>query len=97
MEAFGKPGIPPTWASSAKDWIGTALGRSRVWYTLGRGIVNEVYWPATGRPQMRDLGFIVAKRGFWAEVKRVNRYRLEATPLFPTVRVVHEGEEYRLT
>lgn len=97
MEAFGKPGIPPTWTSSAKDWVSTALGSSRLWYTLGHGILNEVYWPATGRPQIRDLGFIVAKEGFWAEVKRVRRYRLEAEPLSPLVRVVHEGEGYRLT
>lgn len=96
MEAFGRPGIPPTWTSGAKDWVSTALGKSRLWYTLGHGILNEVYWPATGRPQVRDLGFIVAKEGFWAEVKRVNRYRLEAEPLSPAVRVVHEGEGYRL-
>jgi glucoamylase len=38
----------------------TALGTSRVWVTLGYGILNEVYWPATGLPQIRDLGFIVA-------------------------------------
>ncbi|TFU17769.1 glycoside hydrolase family 15 protein [Thermus tengchongensis] len=96
-EAFGRPGIPPTWASSAKDWVGTALGRSRLWYTLGHGILNEVFWPATGRPQMRDLGFLVAGPGGWHEVKRVGRYQLLAEPLFPEVRVVHEGEGYRLT
>ncbi|WP_105317504.1 glycoside hydrolase family 15 protein [Thermus tenuipuniceus] len=97
QQAFGKPGIPPTWASSAKDWVGTALGRSRLWYTLGHGILNEVFWPATGRPQVRDLGFLVAGPGFWLEVKRANRYRLLAEPLLPEVRVVHEGEGYSLT
>ncbi|WP_243094694.1 glycoside hydrolase family 15 protein [Thermus thalpophilus] len=96
MEAFGKPGLPPTWSSSAKDWVGTALGRSRLWYTLGRGILNEVYWPATGMPQIRDLGFLVAGDGFWVEVKRANRYRLLAEPLRPEVGVVHEGERHRL-
>ena len=29
----------------------TALGTSRVWVTLGYGILNEIYWPATGQPQ----------------------------------------------
>jgi glucoamylase len=97
MEAFGKPGIPPTWASSDKDRVGTALGTSRLWFTLGHGILNEVFWPSVGRPQIRDLGFLVAKEGFWREVKRVARYRLlEEDPASPLVEVVHEGEEYRL-
>ena len=56
--------------------VTTALGPSRVWATLGHGIVNEVYWPSAGRPQIRDLGFIVAGRSKWHEVKRVARYRL---------------------
>ncbi|MCW5626821.1 MAG: hypothetical protein KIT73_19040, partial [Burkholderiales bacterium] len=45
MEAFGAPGIDPTWTSSDKDMIGTSLGSSRVWFTIGHGIVNEVYFP----------------------------------------------------
>src|SRR5262245_63420324 len=56
--APGGPGSRPTWTSSAKDMVTTALGTSRVWVTLGYGILNEVYWPATGLPQIRDLGFI---------------------------------------
>jgi glucoamylase len=97
MEAFGKPGLPPTWATSDKDRVGTALGTSRLWFTLGHGILNEVFWPSVGRPQIRDLGFIVAREGFWREVKREARYRiLEEDPASPLVEVVHEGEGYRL-
>jgi glucoamylase len=97
-EAFGGPGIPPTWSSSAKDLVTTALGPSRLWATVGQGIVNEVYWPATGQPQLRDLGFIVAGDGFWAEVKGANRYTLTTPePYIPLARVVHEGDRYRLT
>jgi glucoamylase len=41
--------------------VGCALGLSRLWFTVGFGIVNEVYYP-------RDLGFIIADgEGFWAE------------------------------
>src|SRR6185437_7205883 len=57
--APGHPGIAPTWASSAKDLVGSTLGPSRVWFTLGYGIVNEVYYPRIDIPQIRDLGFIV--------------------------------------
>lgn len=39
---------------------------------MGHGIVNEVYWPVVDRPQVRDLGFIVADdAGTWCEVKRL--------------------------
>src|SRR5580704_10397448 len=75
--APGSPGIPPTWTSSAKDIVGCALSSSRVWFTLGFGIVNEVYYPRIDTPQIRDLGFIVADgRGFWVEVKRLQSYSL---------------------
>ena len=41
--AFGKPGIGPTCSSSTKDVVTTGLGPSRVWATLGYGIIIEVY------------------------------------------------------
>ena len=63
-DACGAPGIAPTWTSSAKDAVTRALGRARVWATLGYGIVNEVYWLTTSQPQIRDLGFIIAGEGF---------------------------------
>ncbi|WP_417310420.1 glycoside hydrolase family 15 protein [Devosia sp.] len=95
--APGAPGIAPTWSSSAKDMVSTALGTSRIWATFGFGIVNEVYWPSTGRPQIRDLGFIIKSPSGWTEVKRAERYEI-STPsaCVPLTKVVHEGEGYRL-
>lgn len=96
--AFGAPGISPTWTSSAKDLVTTALGPGRLWATVGHGILNEVYWPETGTPQIRDLGFIVSGDHGWSEVKRVGNYRLVTpAPHVPLPQVVHEGEGYRLT
>jgi glucoamylase len=95
--APGKPGISPTWCSSDKDLIITALGSSRTWATLGHGILNEVYWPSTGRPQIRDLGFIVAREEQWWEVKRLNRYQAstpQAYVMLPTI--VHHGDGFSL-
>jgi glucoamylase len=98
VPAPGWPGTAPTWTSSAKDVVTTALGASRVWATLGFGIVNEIYWPSAGEPQLRDLGFIVAGRSGWHELKRINRYTLSRPkPYIPLPRVVHEGVDYRLT
>jgi glucoamylase len=95
--APGWPGVAPTWTSSAKDMVTTALGSSRVWATVGRGIVNEVYWPSAGRPQIRDLGFIVAEPSGWHEVKRIARYQLSLPkPYLPLPRIVHEGDGYQL-
>ena len=69
--APGAPGIAPTWSSSAKDAVGTSHHASRVWFTVGHGVLNEIYWPRVDAPQVRDLGFIVADgSGFWSEVKR---------------------------
>lgn len=95
--APGGPGSRPTWTSSAKDMVVTALGTSRVWVTLGYGILNEVYWPATGEPQIRDLGFIVAEPSGWFEVKRVNRYQIsKPEDCVPLPQVTHQGDRYRL-
>jgi len=95
--APGGPGIRATWTSSAKDLVATALGQGRVWFSIGYGIVNEVYWPANSTPQVRDLGFIIAGKDFWSEVKRVHNYQLttpSADLLLP--KIVHEHERYRL-
>ena len=98
-EAPGKPGIAPTWTSSAKDMVGCALGRSRIWFTLGFGIVNEVYYPRVDSPQIRDLGFIVADgQGFWVEVKRLQTYTIRLlAPGTPAVEIVHSHARFTLT
>src|SRR5260370_9755988 len=97
-DAPGGSGASPTWTSSAKDMVGCALGPSRLWFTLGFGIVNEVYYPRVDIPQIRDLGFIVADgEGFWAEVKRVANYRIRLlAPGVPAVEVVHQHERFTL-
>lgn len=96
-DAPGHPGIDPTWTSSAKDAIGCPLGPPRVWFTLGHGIVNEVYYPRIDIPQIRDLGFIIADgRGFWAEVKRVATYDIRFLSAgAPAFEIIHRHERYQ--
>src|SRR5262249_14712052 len=52
---------------------------------------------ATGQPQIRDLGFIVAGPSGWSEVKRVNNYRVSLPePYIPLPHIVHRGDDYEL-
>lgn len=98
MHAFGHPGIPPTWTSSAKDMVGCALGPARLWFTTGYGILNEVYYPRADIPQIRDLGFIVADgNGFWVEVKRLDNFRFQRPAHgIPAIEFIHEHERFEL-
>ncbi len=91
--APGHPSIAPTWSSSDKDLVSTAIGSSRVWFTLGHGIVN------IDIPQIRDLGFIVADNaGFWVKVKRLTDYTLTLpAPGVPLPTVVHHHPRFSLT
>jgi glucoamylase len=98
-EAPGAPGIAPTWCSSAKEMVGCALGPSRLWFTVGRGIINEVYYPRVDIPQIRDLGFIIAdSQGFWVEIKRLGNHVLQlAAPGVPAVQISHHHERFDFT
>ena len=97
--APGAPGLPPTWCSSAKEMVGCSLGHARLWFTIGGGIINEVYYPRVDIPQIRDLGFIVGDgAGFWVEVKRLWKHDLQlAAPGAPPVHIVHHHERFELT
>jgi glucoamylase len=96
--AFGAPGISPTWCSSDKDFVTTALNGTRLWATIGHGIINEIYWPSTGRPQVRDWSFYLIGEQRWIDLKRTRRYQLQTpAPYLPALTIVHEGEDYRLT
>ena len=97
-DAPGIPGISPTWSSSSKDMVGCALGSSRVWYTVGYGILNEVYYPRIDIPQIRDLGFIVAdNKGFWVEVKRLRGREIRTSaPGVPAVEITHHHPRFDL-
>ncbi|MGC8525398.1 MAG: glycoside hydrolase family 15 protein [Acidibrevibacterium sp.] len=97
-DAPGAPGNAPTWTSSAKDVVGGSLGPARLWFTLGFGIVTEVYYPRVDLPQIRDLGFIVGDdAGFWVEVKRLGTYDVRLlAPGVPAVEILHRHPRFRL-
>lgn len=58
--ATGGPGIEPRWSRSDKDGVGTAYSSlSRVWFTISRGVLNEVYYPTIDHPQIRDMQYLI--------------------------------------
>jgi glucoamylase len=68
--APGAPGDPLRWAPADKQGFGTATGTaSRVWFTLGRGMLTEVFHPDLGTPSVRDLELVVAGPG-WVDRER---------------------------
>lgn len=98
-DAPGGPGAPATWSASRKDMIGCALGVPRLWYTIGQGIINEIYYPRVDIPQIRDLGFIVADdQGFWVEIKNHGDYLIEPCSAgAPVVNLIHHHPRFTLT
>jgi glucoamylase len=99
--APGWPGIPARWTSSAKSGVGTALtARSRVWFTLSHGILNEVYHPRIDQACTRDFGFIVTDgQGFFSEEKRDTKSTIrpidDGVPAFAISSTCSKGR-YRL-
>ncbi|NUS19750.1 MAG: glucan 1,4-alpha-glucosidase, partial [Mesorhizobium sp.] len=77
--ANGAPGIPARWTSSAKSGVGTALSaKSRLWFTISHGILNEIYYPRLDSACTRDLGLIVTgPGGYFSEEKRDAAHAVE--------------------
>ena len=100
-QAFGGPGIPPRWTSSAKLGVGTSLSPgSRVWFTLSHGIIDEVYYPRVDQACIRDLGLIVTNgQDFFSEEKRDTKneisYLAKGVPAYRFVNTCNEGR-YRI-
>ena len=59
--APGAPGAPEMWNPGSKVGVGAAVDDlSSVWFTLGRGVVEEMYYPRPDSPCVRGLGLAVA-------------------------------------
>jgi glucoamylase len=61
-------GLSGSWAEGEKAAIGTAIGEaSRVWFSLARGRLTEVFYPTPDRACLRSLSFLVADDEFVSE------------------------------
>src|ERR1022692_1572851 len=81
-DAFGWPGIEPRWTRGNKQGVGTAYSAdSKVWFTLWRGTLTEVYYPTVDRPQLRDLQYLITDgKNFFHDEKRHLKTKLEPLP-----------------
>ncbi len=97
-EAFGHPGLAPNWTSSAKQGIGTALSAaSPVWFTLGNGILNEIYFPSVDTANTRDAQYLVTDgTSFMHEEKRHMTHSVEySDPRSLAFRQTNTDSQYR--
>jgi len=71
-DAFGWPGIEPKWTRGNKDGVGTAYSAdSKIWFSIWRGTLTEVYYPTIDQPQLRDLEYLITDgKTFFHEEKR---------------------------
>lgn len=95
-QAPGAPGFPLNWCDGAKQMVGTSLGPARVWFTVGQGILNEVYFPRIDTPQLRDLGFIISdNQGFWVELKQLKSCVVRSSePGLAATIITHQHERF---
>ncbi len=99
--AVGAPGIDPRWEHGDKQGVGTAYsGDSKLWFTLWRGIVTEVYYPIIDHPQLRDLELLITdgKEFFHEERRHLEPVAELLHPGAPAYRIVGTPPEgqYRL-
>jgi glucoamylase len=77
--APGAPGAKATWTNGNKQGVGTSSSlTSKVWFTLGDGVVTEVYYPAVDRANVRLIEFIVTgPNGFFERESADTTHRIE--------------------
>ena len=69
-DAPGAPGKKAVWTAADKDGFGTSkTTASKVWYTLNKGRLTEVYYPNLGTPSVRDLQFVVSDGKTFADLE----------------------------
>ncbi|MBX5467199.1 MAG: glucan 1,4-alpha-glucosidase [Firmicutes bacterium] len=93
MDAPGGPGIEPRWTSSAKTGVGTAINpRSRVWFTISHGILNELYYPRIDIATIRDAELLVVSKDgeFWEEKRDLLHRQLYIDPEAPGFVLINE-------
>lgn len=95
--AVGGPGIEPRWTRSDKDGVGTAYSASSlVWFTVSKGILNEVYYPTIDQPQVRDLQYLVTDgKTFFRDERHLENQHESLAPDALGYRITNTDPEHR--
>jgi glucoamylase len=104
-QAPGHPGAEPRWYASAKSGVGTSVNSesyatSLVWFTIGHGILNEIFYPRVDWACTRDMGLIVTDgRDFFSTEEQHAEHRVEypveGVPLYRLINTCRQGR-YRI-
>ena len=78
-KADGRPGAKPYWSSGAKTLVGTAASsRSRIWFTIGNGTLNEIYFPDVDQANTRSVRFLVTDgQAFFSDEQSDSEHKVE--------------------
>ncbi len=103
--APGWPGARPHWSPADKSGVGTAVGSdslstSLVWFSLGHGAINEVYYPRMDHPCTRYLALMVTDGRRFVSDERCDaqhrvEYLAEGVPAYRLINTCKQGR-YRI-
>ena len=101
-KAPGKPGTDPRWTSSAKTAVGTSTSSmSHIWFTIGQGVLNEIYFPDIDKANTRTVRLLVADgEDFFSDEEHDAHHTCVAqTPGIPlyTITSTCKSGRYRIT
>lgn len=98
VEAHGWPGVPPRWTSGGKEGTGTSRSDScPVWFTIGAGHLNEVYYPRIDSPCTRNLFLVLTgPDGYYSDERQDVSYEISwIAPGVPGYRIVSRSRDGR--
>lgn len=102
--APGWPGTKAHWSPSGKHGVGTAISggssASLVWFTIGRGALNEVFFPWMDFPRTHDLSLIVTDGRRFVSDERLDahhevEYLVDGVPAYRLINTCKHGR-YRI-
>ncbi len=95
--APGAPGATARWTSAAKQGIGTSVTlESKVWFSLGEGVLTELYYPALDQADVRLLELVVVDPQGAVEMERDAAHALaSADPRAPIMEQINTARSGR--
>ncbi len=98
-QAPGAPGVDARWAPGPKDAVGTALNEaSNVWFTIGQGVLNEIFFPQVDTPSTRDMQLIVTDgENYFSEESKTDSSLIRLAPGVPAYEITNVSPDKNYT